>query len=47
MDYGGCDRRTTKNDLRKKRSVYKRGGQHRTSNISSLEEKKGKNKNER
>jgi len=36
MDYGGCDRRKTKGDLRKKRlnRAYKRGGQFRAQNVS-------------
>lgn len=37
MDYGGCDKRTTKKDLKRKRTfrVYKRGGTFRGQNISS------------
>lgn len=48
MDYGGVDKRKTKNDLKKKRRnrVYKRGGQFRTMEPSYVsnetEEKKGK-----
>lgn len=35
MDYGGCDKRKTKKDLRRKRlnRGYKRGGQFRTQNV--------------
>jgi len=35
MDYGGVDRRKTKNDLKKKRLVrgYKRGGKFRSANV--------------
>ena len=35
MDYGGVDRRRTKNDLKKKRLVrgYKRGGKFRSANV--------------
>lgn len=45
MDYGGCDRRTTKKDLRRKRRVriYKRGGPDRTLNFSSVDKKEAKN----
>jgi len=36
MDYGGCDRRKTKGDLKKKRlnRGYKRGGQFRTHEVN-------------
>jgi hypothetical protein len=36
MEYGGCDRRTTKKDLKRKRNarVYKRGGQFRGVSVS-------------
>lgn len=49
MDYGGCDKRKTKKDLKRKRLArgYKRGGQFRTANVSKVgeaEEKKVKNK---
>jgi len=35
MDYGGVDKRKTKNDLKKKRLVrgYKRGGKFRAANV--------------
>jgi len=35
MDYGGVERRRTKNDLKKKRLVrgYKRGGKFRAANV--------------
>ena len=35
MDYGGVDRRRTKNDLKKKRinRGYKKGGKFRTANV--------------
>jgi hypothetical protein len=35
MDYGGCDRRKTKKDLKRKRLArgYKRGGQFRTMEV--------------
>jgi hypothetical protein len=37
MDYGGCDRRKTKKDLKRKRIArgYKRGGQFRGQEINS------------
>ena len=38
MDYGGADKRRTKNDLKRKRLArgYKRGGQFRTANVSEV-----------
>jgi hypothetical protein len=47
MDYGGCDKRKTKKDLKRKRLArgYKRGGQFRTQEVSEVSEegkKKGK-----
>jgi hypothetical protein len=35
MDYGGCDRRKTKKDLKRKRLArgYKRGGKFRGKNV--------------
>ena len=35
MDYGGCERRKTKKDLKRKRLArgYKRGGKFRTANV--------------
>lgn len=51
MDFGGCDKRKTKKDLKRKRLArgYKRGGQFRThevemreSNDSGKKKKKGK-----
>jgi len=52
MDYGGCDRRRTKGDLKKKRlnRGYKRGGQFRTQNVSEAGESidtKSKTKNKK
>ena len=40
MDYGGCDRRKTKKDLKRKRLArgYKRGGKFRTHNVSEVKE---------
>lgn len=40
MDFGGCDRRKTKKDLKRKRLArgYKRGGQFRTANVTMQEE---------
>ena len=37
MEYGGTDKRRTKGDLKKKRlnRGYKRGGQHRVSEVGS------------
>ncbi len=39
MDYGGCDRRRTKNDLKKKRinRGYKKGGKFRSANVDEIE----------
>jgi hypothetical protein len=46
MDYGGVDRRKTKNDKKRKRlnRGYKRGGQFRTHNVeeATLEESEKK-----
>lgn len=41
MDYGGCDRRRTKKDLKRKRKNrgYKRGGRFRTQEVNSSQEK--------
>ncbi len=35
MDFGGCDRRTTKKDLKRKRIArgYKKGGKFRSANV--------------
>jgi hypothetical protein len=46
MDYGGCDKRKTKNDLRKKRinRGYKRGGKFRSMEV---DEKSGEKKNKK
>jgi hypothetical protein len=48
MDYGGCDKRRTKKDLKRKRIArgYKRGGQFRTQEIetSSEDEQNSKSK---
>jgi len=46
MDYGGCDRRKTKKDLKRKRLArgYKKGGQFRTANVSEVEGGDGKGK---
>jgi len=40
MDFGGCDKRRTKGDLKMKAKnrVYKRGGQFRSSNVAEGEE---------
>ncbi|MFH0808272.1 MAG: hypothetical protein V1888_01515 [archaeon] len=42
MDFGGCDRRKTKGDLKKKRLVrgYKRGGKFRSANVDEVEGEK-------
>ena len=42
MDYGGVDRRRTKNDLKKKRinRGYKKGGKFRTANVDEVEGEK-------
>lgn len=42
MDYGGCDRRKTKNDLKRKRinRGYKKGGKFRSSEVSEIEGEK-------
>ena len=46
MDFGGCDKRRTKGDLKRKAKnrVYKRGGQFRSSDVDevSSEEKRDK-----
>ncbi|NPE29616.1 hypothetical protein HNV12_16975 [Methanococcoides sp. SA1] len=45
MDYGGCDRRRTKKDLKRKRIArgYKKGGKFRSANVEEVEgEKKDK-----
>ena len=46
MDYGGCDRRKTKKDLKRKRLArgYKRGGQFRTQEVKETEGKKEEEK---
>ena len=46
MDYGGCDRRKTKNDKRAKRRtrVYKKGGQFRSQDIVEGEIKEKRDK---
>jgi hypothetical protein len=46
MDYGGCDKRKTKKDLKRKRLArgYKRGGQFRTHNVSEVGEEVEKDK---
>lgn len=47
MEYGGCERRRTKKDLKRKRLArgYKRGGRFRTHEVSEGEsKKKGKKK---
>lgn len=40
MDFGGCDKRRTKKDLKRKRLArgYKRGGKFRTHEVSEEEE---------
>lgn len=47
MDYGGCERRRTKKDLKRKRIArgYKRGGQFRTQNVSGDVEDDSKSRN--
>lgn len=42
MDFGGCDKRKTKGDLKRKRlnRGYKRGGQFRTQNVDETGENK-------
>lgn len=47
MDYGGCDRRKTKGDLKRKRlnRGYKRGGKFRSAEVkeeTAVKEEKGK-----
>ena len=46
MDYGGCDKRKTKGDLKRKAKnrVYKRGGQFRSSSVDevTIEERRDK-----
>ena len=48
MDFGGCERRRTKKDLKRKRLArgYKRGGKFRSNNVteesSELKDKMGK-----
>jgi hypothetical protein len=39
MDFGGCDRRRTKKDLKRKRLArgYKRGGKFRSSEVNEIE----------
>ncbi|MBU3924086.1 MAG: hypothetical protein KJ592_04160 [Nanoarchaeota archaeon] len=47
MEYGGADKRRTKKDLKRKRLArgYKRGGQHRVSEVGSrVSEDEGKEK---
>ena len=44
MEYGGCERRTTKKDLRRKRAVYKKGGKFRTRGLVTSEDKDSKDK---
>jgi hypothetical protein len=45
MDYGGCDKRKTKKDLKRKRIArgYKRGGQFRTSEVNETSLEKTEN----
>jgi len=42
MDYGSCERRKTKKDLKRKRlaRAYKRGGKFRSSEIKEDKDKK-------
>jgi hypothetical protein len=48
MDFGGCERRRTKKDLKRKRLArgYKRGGKFRSNNVteesSEMKDKMGK-----
>jgi len=46
MDFGGCDRRRTKKDLKRKRIArgYKRGGHFRGQEIETSSEDDKKNK---
>lgn len=49
MDYGGCDRRKTKKDLKRKGIAgrYKRGGRFRTMEIKSSSEDQQNEKSSR
>ena len=49
MDYGGCDKRKTKKDLKRKGLAgrYKRGGQFRTLDIKSSSEDEQNQKSKR
>ncbi|MBS3087872.1 hypothetical protein J4226_04740 [Candidatus Pacearchaeota archaeon] len=42
MDFGGCDKRTTKGDLKRKRinRGYKVGGKFRSANVDEVEGEK-------
>jgi hypothetical protein len=46
MDFGGCDKRRTKGDLKMKAKnrVYKRGGQFRSSNVEEGAEEEKRDK---
>lgn len=46
MDYGGCDKRKTKGDLKRKRKsrVYKKGGQFRSQDVIEGEIKEKRDK---